>query len=121
MDRSPLSSCQFPLHAIAICRRHGNPLALLGCRSQIGGIGCIVRIDCCLHGEVANLCLRPGFIVQTDVFKVADIREDGVVVRLVRGVEGRGLRGFRAGEVGRRAWHWRIDARMIVEGHRIFE
>jgi hypothetical protein len=104
-----------------MCGRHGDAFPLLRSRSQIAGKGCIVGIDVRLHSEVANLCLRPGFIVQTDVFKVADIREDGVVVRLVRGVEGRGLRGFRAGEVGRRAWHWRIDARMIVEGHRIFE
>lgn len=120
MDWPPLSSCQFPLHAIAIRRRHGNPLALLGCRSQIDGISCIVRIDCGLHGEVANLCLCPRFIVQTDILKIPDIREDGVIVGLVGRVEGGRFRRFRAGQVGRRAWHWRIVAGMVGEGHRIF-
>lgn len=100
---------------------HGDAFPLLRCRSQIAGKARIVGIAVRLHSEVANLCLRPGFIVQTNILEVADIREDGVVVGLVGGVEGRGLGGLRAGEIGRRAWHWRIDARMIVEGHRIFE
>lgn len=100
--------------------RHRDALPLLHRRSQIAGKGGIVRVDGRLHGEVTNLCLGPGLVIQADFLEIPDIRENGVVIGLVRGVEGGGLRGFRRGEIRRRAGYWRVDAR-LVEGHRIVE
>jgi len=70
---SRLSSSQFPLHSIAVGHGHGHALPLLRRRSQIVGKGRIVGIEGRLHGEVANLCLGPGLIVQADLLKVTDI------------------------------------------------
>jgi hypothetical protein len=71
-----------------MCGGHRDALPLLCSRSEIAGEGRIVGIGVCLYSKVANLGLRSGFIVQADVFEMADIREDGIVVRLVGGVEG---------------------------------
>jgi hypothetical protein len=66
-----------------MCRRHWHTLPLLCRRSQIARKGGIVGIDGGLHSKVANLCLGPGLIIQTDFFEVTDIREGSVVIGLV--------------------------------------
>jgi hypothetical protein len=66
-----------------MCGGHGDTLPLLCRRSQIAGKVGIVGIDGGLHSEVSNLCLDSGLVIQSYFFKVSDIREDSVVVRLV--------------------------------------
>lgn len=72
----------------------GDPLSLL---VQVVGVGGIVGIRGGLDREVAHLGLGSGFVVEANVFEIANVGEDADIVR---GERGGGFGGAGAGEVG---------------------
>jgi hypothetical protein len=66
-----------------------------GC-AEIGRVGGIVRVQGRLDREFPDVRVRSRLVVEADVLEIGDVGEDGVVVGLVRGVEGGGLGGLGA-------------------------